>query len=99
MTTDIINAAFEFGGAIAVWSNVVKVLKDRGHAGISVWGTAFILGWGLWNTFYYPSLNQWFSFAAGCFICLANFAWLAALIYFGKIHSNEETQLPTLHSD
>lgn len=90
---DLINAVFELGGSITIWLHTRKIIQDRGHAGVSVWSVAFMILWGVWNLWYYPSLNQWLSFFAGCSICLANVVWLGFLIYYGKIHTNE-----TLHN-
>lgn len=77
MEKDLINAAFELVGAVIVWLNVLKLYRDREIKGI-YWPTfAFFASWGLWNLFYYPSLEQWFSFFAGVVLTAGNIAWIA----------------------
>lgn len=81
---DIISAMFESVGAVASWLNVRAYLKDREVKGV-VWSMAFFwVAWGIWNLYFYPSLNQWFSFYAGIVLCLGNLVWLC-LIVFDKI--------------
>jgi hypothetical protein len=45
------------------------------------WPTSlFFTSWGVWNLYYYPSLGQWLSFAAGIALCLGNIAWVSQAI-------------------
>jgi hypothetical protein len=34
------------------------------------------------NVFYYPSLDQWFSFGAGLLVLFANTAWLYCVVKY-----------------
>ena len=72
MTGDLINAAFEAGGAILLAFNVFRLWRDRRLAGVSILPTAWMAAWGLWNLAYYPSLGQWASFTAGLAVVAAN---------------------------
>ena len=82
---DFLNGLFEFCGAIALTMNVVKLLKDKMVRGVHWASTIFFTSWSLWNLIYYPSLHQWFSFAGGCAIVLANLTWLALILrYHGR---------------
>lgn len=82
MWSDIINGLFEFGGAIANFFNVLQIRKDKKVAGVH-WSTyLFFSTWGLWNLFYYPSLDQWVSFTGGALIVTMNILWLAHAIYY-----------------
>jgi len=81
---DYINGSFEFLGSIMLWSNVHTLYKDKGYLGVC-WSTvAFFAAWGYWNLYYYPSLDQWFSFLGGCSITLANTVWLGLMFYYGR---------------
>jgi hypothetical protein len=49
------------------------------------WSTpTFFWSWGFWNVFYYPSLDQWFSFGAGLLVLFANTAWLYCVLKYTK---------------
>lgn len=81
MINDDINGAFEFLGGIALWGNVWRLWKDKKVSGVNWQATFFFMSWGVWNCFYYPSLDQWASFLGGLFICSANLAWCSLLWY------------------
>lgn len=84
MSPDIANALFEFVGGALIWVNVLRLHKDKMIRGVH-WGpTGFFAAWGLWNLFYYPHLEQWWSFAGGCFIVTTNTIWVAQMIYYRK---------------
>jgi hypothetical protein len=87
---DLVNALFELGGSLAVGASITRLWTDRRVAGVSVLMIGFFASWGLWNLFYYPSLGQHWSFAAGVLVCLANVIYCSMLIYYqrhpGGIH-------------
>ena len=85
MTPDIINGLFEFFGSIVLWRNVVQLHRDKGYAGVHLLATGFFAAWGYWNLYYYPSLNQWWSFYGGLSIVTANTIWLCQMFYYGKL--------------
>jgi hypothetical protein len=79
---DVGNALFEFIGAIVAWMNCIKIRKDKKVRGVywPIW--MFYSLWGIWNLYYYPSVNCWWSFAAGAILTVANVVWaLTALRY------------------
>lgn len=82
MNPDVFNGLLELCGAGFISSSIVKVHRDRLVRGVSWWHVAFFGGWGVWNLFYYPSLDQWASFAGGLCIVVANGVWLGQLIYW-----------------
>lgn len=41
--------------------------------------------WGVWNIYYYPSLNQWCSFAGGLVIVAANALWVGLMLRYRKV--------------
>lgn len=79
---DLFNALFEMIGAALVLLSVRQLLKDRLVRGVHLAPVVFFTLWGAWNLFYYPSLDQWLSFAGALLMVLANACWLALLIYF-----------------
>lgn len=78
---DALNAIFELTGALFVWGNVVRLRRDREVRGV-YWPTmGFFAAWGFWNLWYYPSLDQWFSFAAGLLLVAGNTAWVLMVVW------------------
>lgn len=84
-TFDIVNAAFEFTGAAFICLSIHKVMKDKVVAGVSWMTLAFFAGWGVWNLWYYPSLEQWASFAGGVALTTTNVAYVVLLIYYSRV--------------
>lgn len=81
---DLTNGLFELLGGAAIFTNVKRLLRDKQIRGVH-WGvTLFFLSWGVWNLYYYPSLDQWASFAGGCVICIGNFCWLSLAIKYRR---------------
>lgn len=76
MTPDSINALFELTGALLICLNIRQLLRDRCVAGVHWAPTAFFTTWGLWNCYFYPSLDQWMSFCGGLAIVVTNAVWL-----------------------
>ena len=83
--TDVVNGAFEVIGGAAVVQNCRRLVRDQQVRGIDWRVTGFFTSWGVWNTlWYYPSLQQWFSFAGGLVIVLGHLWWLALAIRYRK---------------
>lgn len=79
MNNDLVNGLFELGGAFLILLNVRALMRDKEIKGTH-WGPViFFTAWGFWNLWYYPSLNQWFSFAGGVAITVVNVWWLFLL--------------------
>jgi hypothetical protein len=84
MIADITNALFEVLGAVMVLNHCRVVVKDKAVAGVSVLSVFFFSLWGIWNLYYYPSLGQWWSFAGGIAIAVANCCWVYLLVKYSK---------------
>jgi len=82
MTNDMINGLFEFTGSIFLFRNCLMLYRDKTVKGVSVWSTIYFFAWGVWNLFFYPSLNQYWSFAGGIAIMVANSLWISMMIYY-----------------
>lgn len=72
---DLINGGFEFFGGAVNWLNVRQLIRDKKLRGVSKIPTVVFTAWGFWNLYYYPFLDQWWSFTGGLIIVGANFAW------------------------
>jgi hypothetical protein len=84
MTPDLVNGAFELLGGAFIFNHCRAVWRDKAVKGVSVLSTAFFTLWGLWNLYYYPHLNQWWSLAGGVAIVLANAVWVALLLKYRR---------------
>jgi hypothetical protein len=74
--SDLVNGLFELGGALAVWLSIREVRRDKAYAGLSPWQVLFFQVWGLWNIYFYPTLNQPWSTAGGLALATANTVYL-----------------------
>lgn len=81
---DIINGCFEGFAGSFVCINCFRVYKDKKVRGASKIAVAFFTAWGFWNLYYYPSLEQWWSFVGGLGIVVANAVWLALMWKYRK---------------
>lgn len=79
---DLINGAFELLAGLMVLNHCRAVLRDKAVAGVSILSVAFMSAWGFWNLYYYPSLDQWASFAGGVMIVIANVVWVFLLLKY-----------------
>jgi len=91
MNNDIMNALFEFIGGLFLWMNVLTLYKDKVIKGVYYPTVIFFFLWGIWNLWYYPSLNQWWSFAGGLWLATANLVWILLFMYYKfKENINEQ---------
>lgn len=82
---DLINGLFELFGAFAAFLNCKQLIKDKQVKGINWTTYAFYASWSMWNLYYYPSLDQWFSFIGGLMIVVGNVTWLGLLIKYKRL--------------
>ena len=81
---DTINGLFETSGAIVLFLNILKLLKDKKVRGVYWPVTLFFAIWGIWNLYYYPSLSQWLSFSGGILIVTMNLWWVFLALMYRK---------------
>lgn len=81
---DLINALFEFLGGWFIFLHILTLRKDKCVRGVNFFAAAFFAVWGAWNVFYYPYLDQMFSFFAGIFILIMNTIWVSQLYYYTR---------------
>lgn len=83
-TNDVINGVFELmGGAFNV-INIRRLVRDKKLSGVSWVPTIYFTAWGAWNLYYYPMLNQVFSFIGGLSIFISNMVWISLVFYYGR---------------
>lgn len=86
MSPDLINGAIEFGGGLVILLlNIRRAYREKKVAGVHPWATSFFAFWGLWNCWYYPAIDQWWSFAGGVFLVTMNFIWFGQLLYYSTM--------------
>ena len=76
LSNDTVNGLFELFGAFFSWRNAYQLYRDREIKGVYWPSWVFFAGWGLWNLYYYPSLGQWHSFAAGAVLTAGTIVWV-----------------------
>lgn len=79
MQPDLVNAGFEIFGAICIFNHCRVLMQDRQVKGVSMDSVVFFNVWGLWNLFFYPSLDQWWSAFGGLLMVAANTFWVFLL--------------------
>jgi hypothetical protein len=84
VTSDLINGSFEALGSILLWRNVHRLWRDKQIKGVHISPVAFFFAWGVWNLWYYPNLDQWWSFAGGVSVMAANGVWAGMAFYYHK---------------
>lgn len=82
MTPDMINGLIEFAGGLFVLNHCRIAWRDKAVRGVSLLSVAFFTSWGMWGLYYYPSLEQWWSFRGCMFIAAANLLWLSLLLRY-----------------
>jgi hypothetical protein len=82
MNNDLVNGLFECSGGILVWFNVFKLIRDKKVMGLYLPVSIFFTSWGVWNIYYYPSLNQMYSFYGGVLLAAANIVWISLAYYY-----------------
>lgn len=81
---DIFNGIFELCGAPFVLLSIVKLHREKVVKGVSFYAVAYFTAWGIWNLYYYPQLDQWWSFAGGIALVVVNGIWVGQMIYYGR---------------
>lgn len=85
LTPDLVNGSFELLGALSIANNIRQLIKDKLVKGVSLWSTCFFTSWGLWNLYYYPHLDQMYSFGGGVALCITNVIWLVLARKYWKM--------------
>ena len=82
MLADVVNGSLEALGGLMILNHCRVAWKDKSVKGVSILSVVFFTGWGIWNLYYYPHLDQWASFAGGLVIALANLVWIGLMMKY-----------------
>lgn len=85
---DLINGLFETAGGFFIALSVIKLYNDKVVRGVSWMHVSFFSAWGFWNLFFYPHLDQWFSFWGGFILVAVNMGWLGQIVYYNWRNRN-----------
>jgi hypothetical protein len=72
LTLDMVNGCFELLAGSMILNHCRVLLKDKSVAVVSIVSNIFFVAWGGWNLYYYPHLDQMWSFYGGISIMVAN---------------------------
>lgn len=84
MFADLTNGLFELCAVPFIIMSIAKTQKNKSSEGVNWLHPTYFTLWGIWNLYYYPSLNQWVSFLGGLAIVIANIVWVTLLIKYNK---------------
>jgi len=96
MSPDIVNSIFEVFGGIFIATSIHRLFKDKEVKGVSWYHACFFAVWGYWNLYFYPSLDQWWSFWGGVGVVTANTIWLGQLIYYTRRPRGKSCYTPSI---
>ncbi len=83
MTKDKVNASWEYCGVFWAIENCRALIDDRGQIqGVSEASILFFFFWGIWNLWYYRSLDQNASAIASIGLVGANGLWIVLALYY-----------------
>ncbi len=83
MSPDLFNGLFEAaGGLVILLLNIRGTYRDKMVRGVNPWAVSFFTSWGIWNCWYYPAIDQWWSFAGAVFLASMNTIWFGQLLYY-----------------
>lgn len=82
ITPDMLNAIFEGGLSLFIFMSVWKLHKDKLLRGVFWPMVAFTMSWGYFNLWFYPVIDQWWSFFAGIAVVTSNTIWLSQMLYY-----------------
>lgn len=82
MSADVINACFNVGGSLAIWSSIFKLYKDKLVRGIHWPMMIFFLSWSTWNIWFYAHFQQWVSVAAGFLMFTSEAVYISSIFYY-----------------
>jgi hypothetical protein len=92
VTYDMVNAALELAGAILRTIDCVKLYRAKRFQGGSIWTAVFFFGWGGFNTQYYPSFHQTYSFIAAIALTAINGIWIAMAVFYNRRYSKQQVK-------
>lgn len=90
LTFDQVNAGFELVGASLRTLDCFHLYRSKRFVGGSIFTALFFFLWGGFNTVYYPSLDQWFSFGAAIALTSVNGLWIAMAVFYNRRFNKQQ---------
>lgn len=84
MSPDFFNALFEVSAGFFVLNHCRVLFQHKSTRGVSIVSTIFFCFWGFWNIYYYPAIGQFWSFAGGVFVVIANTVYVVMMLHYNK---------------
>jgi hypothetical protein len=91
---DQANACLEMGGAFLRTLDCIKLFQDKRFSGGHLGTALYFLGWGVFNVFFYPSLNQVWSFWAAIALMAMNGLWFVMAVHYNYFHDGRRVYTP-----
>lgn len=89
LTMDQANAALEMGGAFLRTLDCIKLFQHKRFVGGHLGTALYFLLWGVFNVFFYPSLNQVWSFWAALALMVINGLWFVMAVYYNHFRAKQ----------
>lgn len=94
LTFDQINAGFEMAGACFRLYDCWRLYKAKRFIGGSLFTAVFFTSWGLFNTMFYPSLHQVWSFWAAIALTAVNAWWIVMAVHYNHFVAQHRNYSP-----
>jgi hypothetical protein len=91
---DKINAVAEVIACIVLLPSIMRAWRMKVVQGVHWLTPAFFWSYGIWNLFYYHSLEQWWSGMAGILLATQNTVWLLMVILYTPRRRDPEQTSP-----
>jgi hypothetical protein len=91
---DKINAVAEVIACIVLLPSIMRAWRLKVVQGVHWLTPAFFWSYGIWNLFYYHSLEQWWSGMAAILLATQNTVWLLMVILYTPRRCDPEHASP-----
>jgi hypothetical protein len=81
---DQANALFETVASVLVWSNVLRLRRDKTVAGSNWWVTCYWCFLGVWFCWYYFLVEHYLSMGVQAVIAAGNMTWVGLALRYRK---------------
>lgn len=81
---DQTNALFEAIGSILIWSNVLRLRRDKTVVGSNWWVVGYWSALGIWFCWYYFLVGHYLSMGVQAVIAAGNITWTSLALYYSR---------------
>ena len=93
MNADLVNGLIEAVSGLFLLNNCRVLYAHKQARGVSMLSVGFFTLWGFWNLYYYPALNQPFSFYGAVFIVATNALYLGMMLIYCRREAQDVVYL------